>query len=330
MGLVTDKATSVPTSVYAVFVALQLASIIFAYLLVPPTLVVRKDGSHLAIFRKPSVAESLIGLKDVLKDWRVLIMIPAYFTPEVSLVMSSSFNAYAYNLRTRSLNNFLVHLIQIPLALIMGWILDNERFGRRRTRALIAITIDTVWITGVYIAQTIWLHSWNFDRSVPGPSIDLHDAAYPGAVIIQLIYGAQYGIFQNVVLWILGSLSNEPKKTALMGGIFVSGRLSDSLLDYRIFRVADNFPLYKVLSAGTAVAFGVDATAPNYKAESGGWFGVTTLCWPILYFLAFTQVTDTNYDKEPEVIVPVDHQEKVKMVLAGDIEGRDVELTESK
>lgn len=85
--------------------------------------------------------------------------------------------------------------------------------------------------------------------------------------------------------------------------------------------------MYEVLSAGTAVAFGVDATAPNYKAESGGWFGVTTLCWPILYFLAFTQVSDTNYDKEPEVIVPVDHQEKVKMVLAGDIEGREVELT---
>lgn len=164
------------------------------------------------------------GLIKVLSDWRVLVMIPAYFTPEVSLVISSSLNAYTFNLRTRSLNSLMVHLIQIPLALGMGWLLDNEKVGRRRTRAIIGVVIDVVWVTGVYVAQTVWLHSWNFDRDAGGPSIDLTDAAYPGAVVIYLIYGGQYGIFQNVVLWILGSLSNDPQSTALMGGVFVSGK----------------------------------------------------------------------------------------------------------
>jgi hypothetical protein len=252
----------------------------------------------------------MAGLRGVLKDWRVRIMIPAFFTPEVSLVMSSSLKAFAFNLRTRCLNNMLVHLTQIPLALGLGWLLDSEKLGRRRNRGLIAIGIVSVWLTGVYIAQTAWLHSWDFDRSLAGPSIDLPDSSYPGAVVIYLMYGGSYGIFQNVVLWVLGSLSNEPKKLALTGGVFVSGMC---LLRVARHEEKELILFHIVLSAGTAVAFGVDATSPNYKSESGGWFAVTTLSWPILFYLAFTQISDTNYDQEIDVIAPTHIQERLQV-----------------
>ena len=57
-------------------------------------------------------------------------------------------NAYAFNLRTRVLNSLLNNLIQIPTTLGLGFLLDNERLGTRRKRAMIGITIDAVWITG--------------------------------------------------------------------------------------------------------------------------------------------------------------------------------------
>lgn len=57
-------------------------------------------------------------------------------------------NAYAFNLRTRVLNSLLNNLIQIPTTLGLGFLLDNERLGTRRERAMIGITIDAVWITG--------------------------------------------------------------------------------------------------------------------------------------------------------------------------------------
>jgi hypothetical protein len=51
-----------------------------------------------------------------------------------------------------------------------------------------------------------------------------------------------------------------------------------------------------VLSAGTA---------PNFQAECGGWFGVTTVSWPILWYIASQYLVDTNYTIEEDVIVPV-------------------------
>lgn len=69
------------------------------------------------------------------------------------------------------------------------------------------------------------------------------------------------------------------------------------------------------LSSGTAVSFGVDATAQPYRNENAAYFALTTLCWPILYFVAWKYTTTTNYMKEDSVIVPV-HVRK-EMVLEG-------------
>jgi hypothetical protein len=75
-----------------------------------------------------------------------------------------------------------------------------------------------------------------------------------------------------------------------------------------------------VLSAGTAVAFGVDASSPPYSAESAGWFGITTICWPILLFIAAFHVTDTNYGRETQVIVPLHARKAIELSNTGDIQ----------
>ena len=59
------------------------------------------------------------------------------------------------------------------------------------------------------------------------------------------------------------------------------------------------------MSSGTAISFGVDATAQPYENENAAWFALTTICWPILYFIAWKCTTDTNYMKEETVITPV-------------------------
>jgi hypothetical protein len=60
-----------------------------------------------------------------------------------------------------------------------------------------------------------------------------------------------------------------------------------------------------VFSAGTAVAFGIDASFVPYQTENAAYFAVTTLAWPIMLFIAVKCTTDTNYFKESGVGVPV-------------------------
>jgi hypothetical protein len=219
---------SVPHSVYIVFIILQCCSTASALLVLKPEKLRRCDGTALATFDYMSLFDVLKITGRLLTDWRILMLIPCMFTPEMFFPFQSSMNAYVFNLRTRVLNTLLNNLIQIPTCLLLGWILDNEKLGSRKKRALIGITFDAVWITGTYIAQTAWLASWKFDRSAPGPEIDYTDPAYAGAVVIYIFYAAQYGIFQNMVIYILGTLTNEPRKTAALGGLFVGGKLYHS------------------------------------------------------------------------------------------------------
>ena len=169
--------------------------------MLPSDSLIRSDGTNLAIFDRISVTESLLQTVHLFTDWRILIMLPCFFTPEIFFPFQASMNAYAFNLRTRILNSLLNNLIQIPTCLGLGWILDNEKLGSRRKRALSGVAIDSVWVTGAYIAQTAWLASWKFDRSVEGPMIDCTDDAYAGAVVIYMLYAAQVRSRQTRAEW---------------------------------------------------------------------------------------------------------------------------------
>lgn len=172
--------------------------------------------------------------------------------------------------------------------------------------------------------QTVWLHTWKFDRKVAGPSIDLHDAAYPGAIIIYLLYGGQWGMFQNTIIYLVGAMANDPYWLANVSGLFV-GRKSypSSCHDYLL-------TLLLVLSAGTAVSFSCDATAQPYENENAAFFALTMVCWPSLFYVTYKYATDTNYFKEAGVIVPIHVRKEMNMAKLEGFEAGTVEEHASK
>ena len=60
-----------------------------------------------------------------------------------------------------------------------------------------------------------------------------------------------------------------------------------------------------MLSAGTAISFGCDASAQPYENENAAFFALTMLCWPSLYYVVWKYINDTNYLIEENVIVPI-------------------------
>ncbi len=59
------------------------------------------------------------------------------------------------------------------------------------------------------------------------------------------------------------------------------------------------------ISAGTCVGFATDATSQPYSNEGGAIFALTTICWPLMWYVVKTYATDTQYFKEENVVVPI-------------------------
>ncbi|OQV02268.1 hypothetical protein CLAIMM_07500 [Cladophialophora immunda] len=242
-----------------IFITLQCCAVVLCFLVRHPMHLRRSDGTELAEFRHLSVKESLAYSGRLLTDWRIICLVPAMFAPEMFFPLQSHINGYAFSLRTAR----------------------AEQFSEQR-RALFAIALDVVWITGAYIAQTVWLASWKFRLSVPGPDIDVTDSAYAGAIVIYIFFAAQYSLFQNVVIYVLGAITNDPRKAAALSGLLVG-----------------------LQSSGTAVSFGVTATAKPLMNQNIAYFALTTICWPLLAFVVWKGVTVTTYTIEAaEGVIP--------------------------
>lgn len=115
-----------PTAVYVVFIVMMVVGACMAFLLQPPSKIVRDDGSAIAIVKPRGFVEELKANLEIFKDWKLLIMIPAFLPAECFLVYGGSVNAFHNNLRTRSLLSFVAVCLQIPCGYGLQKILDHK------------------------------------------------------------------------------------------------------------------------------------------------------------------------------------------------------------
>ena len=229
----------------------------------------------------------------------VLLIIPMAAT-EMSSALIPTISAYSFNLRTRALNGVLFWAIQIPSTFLFGLVLDNKRFSRR-VRGMMALTISlaivmTSW--GLTIGVQI---KHGLKRDAPSPAWDWTDGPFSEFLFVILLTGIAYAIDQMMVMWVISAFSNEPKLLARYGGFFKG-----------------------MLSAGLCIAFGLEAGGVSYlfvinllarrsntnmticRAQTITQTLLMVISFPIMYFLVFKFVSDTNYFSESNVIPP-DH-----------------------
>ncbi|KAH8694054.1 major facilitator superfamily domain-containing protein [Talaromyces proteolyticus] len=276
------KDAGAPTPVYVVFVVIQvLAMVMSLFLLVRPAKIVRSDGTNIAVFQTPTLKKELIGVLEMIKDYRFMMLLPAIFVAEMALALQSSLNGYFFNLRTRSLNNVAFNFIQIPASIGMTFILDNPRFGLRKTRALIGISVMSAITLGICSAEAAWLTQHHIDRNKAGPSTDWTDSAFAGAFVIYVIYGSVYSIYQIATQYVICSLTNQPERLARYAGVFRG-----------------------VTALGMMFSFIIDGNGGTYITQLSFQFACYFVGIVFLYIVAIFYVTNTNYFQEENVIVP--------------------------
>ncbi|KAJ7126067.1 major facilitator superfamily domain-containing protein [Mycena epipterygia] len=285
-GLSANSTSSdgVPTSVYAIFLSLMCCgSVVSALFIINPANIVRNDGTKIAMFTNretTTLAQEIKGILDMGKDWRLMLLVPVMFATELPIGMQPSVNAYAFNLRTRTLLGVLYSFAQIPGVLIFVPILDNKKM-KRRTRGLCGLAALSLLVLGGWCGELGWMAGKNLDRSVAGPAYDWSDGApFAGFAILYMIFGAFYVTYSMVCMWILSAMTNSPTKLARYAGLFKG-----------------------TVSAGMSVCFGIDSTLLNFHHELAYCFALQVAGLAIMTFLCIREVKDTKYFLEDDVCV---------------------------
>ena len=185
---------------YIAFIVLMALGPIVGCFLTPTSKVVRNDGTVMPTVLHRSAWQEVKGLFKTLKsDPYIVLLFPMFFVSNYYLTYTfNGFNAYWFDLRARSLNNFLYWIFQIIGAIVYGCLLDWTRFTRRQ-RAIwgwvaLFIIVNAGWGYGLIVVL-------KSSRSIPGPNMDVYDPEYAKYVVLYMYYGFLDTIFQVYIFW---------------------------------------------------------------------------------------------------------------------------------
>jgi len=152
----------------------------------------------------------------------------------------------------------------------------------RPTRARLGLVVIATITIGIYSGEGGWLFdAIPYDEPESNPAYDWTSSHFPGFFVLAVLFNMLGAIGPVYIAWLLTSLTNDPRKSAHYAGLIRS-----------------------VMAAGTAVAFGVAAGGTSYRHQ---WIVHTVLQFVAIVpqtYVAFTQVTETNYGLEADVIIP--------------------------
>lgn len=236
---------TISTGVYLAFMIIMLTSIVTSWLLLPPHLVVRGDGTVVELEDAITPKQEFKEFVQLFKDWRMLALFPMFFSSNYFYSYQGAITAALFNGRTRALVSLLTGLGSIIGSILIGIITDRLPFGRRK-RALcgcgfVLLFNCVVWAAGLGFQ----VQFTRGDTEVRGTEIpwDWTVGVAAGPIILMMAYYIADAMFQGLAYYTMSSLTNEPFRLARMAGYYKG-----------------------VQSAGAAVSFGMDAVKVSTRS----------------------------------------------------------------
>lgn len=225
---INNKTGPVTDGTYAAFIVLMALGAVICLFLCNADKVIRDDGTKVILMKNPSWKSEFKGLWETLynEPW-ILLLFPMFFASNVFYTYQNNiFNAAHFNTRTRSLNSLLYWLSQILGAVVMGYCLDFPKI-RRSMRAKISLavllTVTMVVWGGGYSWQSMQVtrEEAGTDAYVEG-RIDWTDGntRFLGPMFLYFFYGFFDAVWQTMIYWYMGALSNSGRKAANLAGFY--------------------------------------------------------------------------------------------------------------
>ncbi|KAG7661845.1 uncharacterized protein J8A68_004644 [[Candida] subhashii] len=299
---IANKGAAANDGTFIAFIILMCLGSVIAFFLLPMSKVYKADGTKVMSEKHPYWKDELFALgKTLIREPKVLLLFPMFFASNWFYTYQfNNFNHGRFNIRTRSLNSLLYWFAQMIGAIVIGYILDLKYF-KRSVRAKIGyafVTLATLAIWGGGLKFQLTFTRAEAEAVPPTlEMMDYTDGEYIGPMFLYIFYGAYDAIFQSFILWLLGALSNNPKKTALYAGFYKG-----------------------IQSAGAAIAWRLDAIGIPYISLFASSWGLCQGSLLIAAPLVFFYIKDSTSVEEDhlEEVLAIDELTSVKSIALHD------------
>ncbi|KAF9258581.1 MFS general substrate transporter [Marasmius fiardii PR-910] len=215
---------SVSNGTYIAFLVLTGLGMLIPLLLVNPKNIVRTNGTKPTVPVNPTWEAQIYGLWIALKtEPAIFLLLPMFLSSNWFYTWQfSGYNGAIFNIRARSLNNFLYWTAQIVGSVLMSFLLDRKSLSRR-TRAFASWVVLFFLIFG----SQIWAYFYQkqYDRHTYPPKrdnlrLDIYDPGYAGRAVLYVLFGILDAAWQTTIYWLVGAMSNDPAKLANFIGFY--------------------------------------------------------------------------------------------------------------
>ncbi|KAJ2454262.1 hypothetical protein EV183_001628 [Coemansia sp. RSA 2336] len=212
--------------VYLIFVTLECMGSLVALFLVPPSTVVRDDGSHATVLPSSSLREEAWQILYLFKNrWMLMLLPMSFFSNFAYGYHFSVYNGAIFTLRTRGFNNLLYWTASILSSALLYLLLDYTRWTRRArglfTIIAVFVTSNIIWACTLVVQLRYTRGGSNTDY--PGGLIDfLETSRAAGPITLYFFMGMADSWYQNICYWLIGTLTCDAYTTARYIGFYKS------------------------------------------------------------------------------------------------------------
>ncbi|GAB7363435.1 hypothetical protein MBLNU230_g3710t1 [Neophaeotheca triangularis] len=247
----TTTDSTVSNGTYIGFIALSAVGAALAFTLCDAQNVIRYDCSKVIVAKNPTWKSELLGLWETIQtDPYVVFLFPMFFASNYFYTYQfNDVNLAQFNTRTRALNNVIYWLAQMIGATIFGYLLDAGQV-RRSIRARIA------WVALFVLSFAIWGGGYAFQRGYTREEVaqegyekmDWSSSGFIGPHFLYLFYGFFDAVWQTMVYWFMGAMTNNSRKLANFAGFYKGIQSAGAAIIWRLDGL-DNPPPYMNLFA---------------------------------------------------------------------------------
>lgn len=203
------KAASVNDATYIGFMIFMSAGTVLSLAILPPSKVVRNDGTKCTQILYSSVSTEALEILRLFMNWKMLLIVPAAWSSNFFYTYQfNNVNSALFNLRTRGLNSVVYWAAQMLGSVGIGYLMDFS-FKSRRMRGFVGIGVVAVFSSAIWGGGLA--NQLRYSKNNLPDKLDFKDSgsAFAGPFVLYFSFGLLDAMFQSMVYWVIGALAND-------------------------------------------------------------------------------------------------------------------------